>query len=445
MHRLFKTSKGNKRTQSLKLPLEILCKIVDEVYAAQYNTGAGNPLKSLSQTCRALAIYCRPLAFRSIAIHSFPPGSRYSISPTLPAGVPVVTIRAFTKLIEWHSQLSNAVAHLHLDTRIQLPSKTSSLLKINHFPKQDWLLLFTRNFGQLRALKISFRALQHIPEDVLSAMLQFLSKANGLESLTLEAFANCAIPVLDFVPVSVKDLTIDLRGYGANTRLPSVVSKRASLPRLDSLTVSYYMHFEVIRANETGQTFPIDLTNLSHLELPIPRMADAVNELRFFRALILPSAHTLQCIHISYPSVYSDNNGLLLPIQLDTLPNLQCLEVCAYWRRTTLSPALTWLSNSVLTPTSIHASQELKVSVLGILSRREDVTKHFTLWEEMCLEDRWPNLRLVTVAGFAAFAASHFPEHAFVDVVPLWVYGGGEVKEYQSLWEGCPCSGWRSR
>ncbi|KAH6913530.1 hypothetical protein BKA70DRAFT_1263184 [Coprinopsis sp. MPI-PUGE-AT-0042] len=450
MYRFFTTSKSRNRTQSPKLPLEILYKIVDEVYAAQYNTGAGNPLKPLSRTCRALAIYCRPLAFRSLAIHCFPPGTRYSAYRALTAGIPVATTKTFKKLISQNARLFDAVVHLHLDIRTKYPCTRSFPLDIDYFPKKGWLLLFGQDFSRLKSLKLSFRELQFHPDDVISAMLQSLSQARCVESLTLEAVGDFATPVLDFVPVNVKDLAIDHRGLGSNRRQPSLVIERACQPRLDSLTlISGWMHDAVDAANTTGQILPVDLTNLQHLQLPRPLSVFETVYEEFSRALILPSSRTLRCMHVNYPSRRDGGHDVLPPIlRLGeyTLPNLRCLEVCAEWDRSTLQQVLTWLSSSVLTPTSALSSQALKISVLTTLGgSREAVIEHFVLWEEMCLEDGWPNLRLASVAAYAALDASEFPEHAFVDVVPLGVYGGGEAEEYHTLWESCPCSGWRSK
>ncbi|KAH6913528.1 hypothetical protein BKA70DRAFT_1263182 [Coprinopsis sp. MPI-PUGE-AT-0042] len=196
-----------------------------------------------------------------------------------------------------------------------------------------------------------------------------------------------------------------------------VVSDRLCLPRLVRLTlVSGYLSPDLTEA-----TFPVDLTNLQHVQLPRPLALEPVYE-RFYRGLILPSARTLRCIHINFPSVRHDHNALPPIPRLGeyTLPNLQCLEVFAEWNRETLKQVLTWLSSAILTPTSALSSQALKISVLTILgSHRKALTKHIVLWEEMRLEDRWSNLRLASVAAYAALKVSEFPEDGFVDVVPL--------------------------
>lgn len=430
------------RSQPMKLPLEIIYKIADEVYnnACDNVMGTRNPLKSLSQTCRALAAHCRLLTLRSVVIHSSSPSAPYLRSPAVPAG----TVKAFTKLVARDPQLSNAVLDLHLDMR----AKRRSRIRYPPFPKHKWLLLFRGDFCRLKYLKLSFSPYDLHRVDIVKEMMQFILHAKALESLSLKIAGSLAISALECVPENVKDLTIDLWGrltHGSWMGHQSTTSKLAGPPRLKSLTMVWGdVATEIVARHSNGQTFPIDLSNLFHLQLSSPLDLSTYEE--FSCALILLSADHLRCIHIDDPWRYqADSNNPPQFLRLDrySLPNLQCVEICTReWKRD-LERVLTWLSSSVITPTSTLHIKVLKVSVLTPC-RRQDVIGQFVLWEEMCQEDRWPNLRLGRVSAYAAFDACGFPGNGFGEVVPLGVYGGGQAEEYQSLWEGCPCSGWRT-
>jgi hypothetical protein len=197
-----------------------------------------------------------------------------------------------------------------------------------------------------------------------------------------------------------------------------------------------------------GEIFDLDLAHLRYLQISRHNVRSVFD--RFCRAPISRSAASLRCIHIHYPILYyyvSVGNPVLTIIPLDecTLPNLRCLEVRVELSTSALQHFLAWLSGIVLSPTSSFSSRELKVSVLAVPNSREDLIEYFALWEQMRLGDRWPNLTLESVAVYAAIrSSSDFPGDGMVEVVPLGSYGGGEAQEYHSLWEDCPCLGWRT-
>jgi hypothetical protein len=382
------------------LPHEILYTIVDEFYAAGYNFGAGNPLKNLSETCHALAAYCRPLALRSLAVQSFPPGAGHSVTHAMPAGPPAATVKAFTKLVAQHSQLLNAVVHLHLDLRIQPPFWVSTPAQSSSFPEKEWLLLFGLHLCQLKTLKLSFPALDDIPEEVLSPMLQFLLRADSLESLALVTTGALTASFLRFVPESVKDLAVNGRCWidPDGTRLPTrrplpIISPRVSLPRLASLSLTRncgfgYRAMLMLAGLGPGQVLGIDLNQLRHIQLPTPEMPSSYE--RIYRALISLSASSLQCIHIGYQVEGHGPLTPLLGLERYTLPSLRCLEVSARWDKQTLRHALGWLSTTVLSAKSPLALKGLKVSILATPISRDAAIPYSGLWREMCHDGCWP-------------------------------------------------------
>ncbi|KAH6913527.1 hypothetical protein BKA70DRAFT_1263177 [Coprinopsis sp. MPI-PUGE-AT-0042] len=430
---------GQNLLQSPRLPLEVPYKIVDEVYAA-HHPGSGNAWKGLSQTCHALAAYCRPLTFRSIILHSSLPGTNYPITRSSPTPMLVGNIRPFSKAISCDPELCSLLVNLHLDTFIRGPSPATVMQKLEHFPTKEWLSLFERDACRLRVLKLSFDALHRIPDEISGALLQFLARAQSLESLTLETVLSMTITILDFIPPSVKDLAINLRGAieprlgpDRHKSLP-LSSARTTSSRLDNLTIiSGQWSPQLVADNNNGLLLPFDLTNLKHLQLQ--------------QTFDLSDSARAQLFRESTP-YYDGIDGIAHTILLNApaLCNLRCLEVCTEsdWRRHSHT-ALAWIAGLLHQQKNMIDVQALKISVLTLNSPPETLPERVALWEAACQQNPSPCLKLAHVAAYAALQVSEFPRVGFKKVVPLGVYGGGEVVEYHSLWEGGPCSGWRSR
>jgi hypothetical protein len=441
------TGSSQNSASSPKLPLEILYRVVSEIYAA-HHPGSGNPWKAVSQTCHTMAAYCRPLTFRSVILHTSE-SPRARPPPLSPSTFLRGNIKQFAEILARDPSIVSFMVHLDIDLTIPLPlERLTPEQMLERFHEQDWLLLFEKHAPRLKVLKLKVDNAHHL-KTMFGSFLGFLAQSRSLQSFTLEHTGLIGMPIIpfDFVPPSVKYMTIDVLvglrpHYGQG--FPEA-SKRTVLPKLDSLSiVSGSITTSLYKDSNYGQILPFDLTNLKHLQLELTNLL----QIKFCRALTLPSAHTLQCLHLRIPS--QEQVGIITPprhLDAPHFPNLRCLEIWAPWPwRRHLHIILTWVSDLLDHLESSTTVQKLKVSLIAPTYGYHDepLLERIAFWEEACQQDLWPSLKKVCVVSYAALEPSAFPKVGLEKVVPLGAYGGGEVGEYHSLWEGGPCSGWRT-
>ncbi|KAH6913577.1 hypothetical protein BKA70DRAFT_1397513 [Coprinopsis sp. MPI-PUGE-AT-0042] len=443
-------------------PFELLYRIVDEVYTGPWDVlEIRDCLKSLSRTCHSLFKYCRSLIFKRVSLYA-DGSSEYKVRPRVDFPSEHGTIQSFTRLIKWRPSVLFRVKDLTLTMRHPNYRENDPQTHVP-FPHEDWSTLFhilqlSNDFASsITRFAFDFVPGQCRPDgrvsgEILLPLFQCLVQLPNLESFTLKTWG-CGMLIPDmllFVPSNVQELALIFFGrkpiFLPSSHQPA--SDRAKAQGLDHLPTEM-QHLPLARPW---------VTNLKHLQLGDCNGGTPEK----LRVSLQSSFATLQCLHIEMPQ-----RGHQLGFGLETLPALRCLELADSSDDGTAMPGRQArqgmeVLSELASKSSLARPQRIRFSLLGI-SRPcfdhewgpEDIVgaqnQCSEVWHEIGLkQNTWRNLELVAVFAYINWEVGDHRE--IWDIVSVGRYRNGASQlivegnleqEYQSLWEGGPCSGWR--
>ncbi|KAH6913261.1 hypothetical protein BKA70DRAFT_1421541 [Coprinopsis sp. MPI-PUGE-AT-0042] len=445
--------------RDVDIPFEILYRIVDDVHAGPGDiTGIRNALINLSRTSHTLARYCRPLLFHTVSLHCSPAAEQFPdcAASCKPAG----DVRAFNKIIQQAPSAFSLIKHLNLN--LVLPFPTPAIGSEHDVHSVHWFTFF--NSPQPHSVastltRLDLRVIfERLSGQLLGATLEFLAQASTLESLSVTSRYNSLPVIFGCLPSGLKELTLYqmVGGEDISRKSSNAASLRATVPNLQAFTVtassSFALRTQLLVPGHTERCW-VDLTTLKHLQLEEYNVR--WEPTLTFNTFILPSAMTLQCLHLPVPSQWGAFTNLFPG--LGCFPSLRCLEVAAWpapfsaYLQGYLASALRMLSNLVEGSVATDISRVPKVSVLGRLvparpghggTEREWIEA----WNALGNCVLRSNLR-----GFDVFGYVQVKCNENESIVSLGSYGpwaspiaasSGARQDYSSLWEEGPCCGW---
>lgn len=437
------TTQAN-RSQPPKLPLEILLRIIDEV-DSDVPQRAGT-LKALSQTCHALALYCRPLVFRTIVLHP----------------------KNLVPFLNWQNtaspstamQLCGLIRHLLI-----IVQPVPQLSPYHRVPANNaWLRLFDLKqptlFTQLESLKLTYPSFDIIPDQIFSTMFRWLP-IQATETLTLETTGHISNQILGLIPSGVTDLTLvgtelSFKGRGIpvpNSEFAAYEAFKASKPRpiLQRLSINCTQRSTQYPIASAKNLFSdADVSNLRHLQFESLFVMD--HDGVFFGQVLQRLGTHLQCLHLRIIPP-----GLLLsrvrPVDIASLSHLRCLEVSHSYEeeggedeeKRNLIVTLTWFNKLLENPEILAKQLKFSILITECDFGEERLLRLRALWDGICTTPFPSSLKQAHVVAYASSAGGFDPQSGELKEVVLvgTTDGEGETPDYHSLWEGCSCTGWR--
>ncbi|KAH6897677.1 hypothetical protein BKA70DRAFT_1315411 [Coprinopsis sp. MPI-PUGE-AT-0042] len=211
---------GGKRdlnTQCIpKIPLELIYNIIDDYWPLLAQDNGSYGLKSLSQTCHSLTVYCRPLLFRTITLYGqeFPSPNQRGMT-TRP--------ERFSKLLQAYPESAGLVEELQIILiKADLTPeerKLSERARRNAPEIKPWQALLSVRYTKLIALHLHI-SWGTIPSELVTNLLQTLKIMPSLRSLEVDGLEMPLRGILQSCPSTLKHfglpggLYIHVRPYG---------------------------------------------------------------------------------------------------------------------------------------------------------------------------------------------------------------------------------------
>ncbi|KAH6897676.1 hypothetical protein BKA70DRAFT_1528185 [Coprinopsis sp. MPI-PUGE-AT-0042] len=443
------TEFGRKRPSFIQttptIPLELIYQIIDEYWPllAQENGRFG--LRSLSQTCRSLSAYCRPLLFHNITLHGL--DFLFPFHPTM-----TTRPERFSKLLLAYPELASFIKELHIvlvkPQRAQrlLQSSTRAERKSQRAEMKSWQIALSIPSATLSALHITI-SWGTIPPELVTTFLHALKITPSLRSLELDGDEMPLGRILQSCPFTLKHFGL-LGGYNIHDPYEWVTPPQPTC-HLESLTLSVGMSKRWISSIFLSESHPFNLEGLRHI-----RTAPFNFSSPFSKIHTLPS-QTLQCVHIHL----SRNPGGNV-LSVSDLKALTHIEVVAdrldNTRTARLLALLNWLEKSLgtlggITPQVLACLSSLTICILLQTNLPDAYNDYFDTWNELTTNPNRLGWKRVESANTLCFFSrvrldTTYALYSTRNGPPRLISSfGGQVRScsYRSLWDSCLCSGWK--